>query len=228
MKSKKSKKADLEHRKPIFLQLGLVLALSCVLFAFEWKQSDAEQKKENLIDFGGSQDLADVPITKQLPPAKPSIPPISIATYIITKDGSETIDLTDIFEPDAPDPEIVYTPVVDLEENGIADVTDSARIVVDFNAEYPGGMKAMKEFFAEKITYPAEELQIGMEGTLYVSFIVEKNGDVSNVAIARSLSNNLDNEALKVVKMMPKWKAASDHGKPARQLFTIPFQFKIK
>ncbi len=227
MKPKKSKKADLEHRKPMFFKLGLVLAMSSVLFAFEWKQTEAEQK---VIDYSGgygNQDLASIPITKPDPPAKPQITPLSTATFLFTKDGNETIDLTGTFDPE-PDPDPMYAPIIDSEEKGAIDVTDSALIVVDFDAEFPGGVSAMKQFIAEKITYPEEERQIGMEGTLYVSFVVEKNGAVSNVGIARSLSYNLDNEALRVVKMMPKWKPASDHGKPARQIFTIPFQFKIK
>jgi len=227
MKPKKSKKADLEPRKPLFFKFGLVLALSTVFFAFEWKQTEKEQITQGPIDVGGDQDIWSAPPTKPEPPAKPQIASLSTATFLFTKDGDETIDLTGTFEPE-PDPDIVYVPIVDPDENGAIDVTDSAMIVVDFDAEFPGGVSAMKQFITEKITYPEEERQIGMEGTLYVSFVIEKNGTVSNVGIVRSLSANLDNEAMRVVKMMPKWKPASDHGKAARQKFTIPFLFKIK
>ncbi len=229
MKPKKSKKADLEPRKPLFFKLGLVLALTTVFFAFEWKQTEKEQIVQDPIDVGGDQDIWTAPPTKPDPPSKPHIAPISTATFLFTKDPNEAIDLSGTFNPE-PDPDFdtKYDPVVDPEEKGGADITDSAMIVVDFDAEYPGGVTAMKQFIAEKITYPEEERQIGMEGTLYVSFVVERSGAVSNVEVARSLSPNLDNEAVRVIRMMPKWKPAMDHGKAARQKFTIPFLFKIK
>lgn len=225
METKKNQKVDLEPHKSMFFKIGLILSLSAVLFAFEWKKSDNIETIIENDGFNGIDDPFEVIPTKSTPPKPPSIP-ISWGNLKVIPDGKATFDIGYVFEPDTL--EVAYTPIVDVVETGISDITDSAKVIVDFDAEFPGGIAAMRQFFSENITYPEEERKIGMEGTLYVKFIVEKNGNVSNVGIARSLSYNLDNEALKVIKMMPKWKPASDHGRSVRQFFTIPFSFKIK
>ncbi len=225
METKKSFRADLERRKSLFFNLGLVLALSATLFAFEWKKTEGEVKT-TLIDFEepGIELPPSTPPQKEQPKANTAIMTTAVFNII---NGETNIDFTDIIEIDVPDDYQFSTIGPEVEKN-VIDITDEVKILVDFDAEFPGGHDALTKFISENIRYPQDEYKMGMEGTVYLTFVVEKNGEVSNVNILRSLNVNFDNEAIKMVKSMPKWKPASDHGKLARQKFTMPIKFVLR
>lgn len=224
METKKSMKADLEHRKPLFLKLGLVLALSSALFAFEWKQTEAETKMI-ILDNSFEGDIDITPRTKPDPPAKPEKPTSSTLFNLVGNDVK--VDFVPEFGIDDPLPGEI-APIVEKVEEETKDITDVVKVFVDSEAEFPGGQSELNKFIASKIIYPEDERKIGLEGILYISFVVEKNGMVSNVNVERSLNVNFDQEAIRVISQLPKWKPASDHGKLARQKFTIPIQFTLK
>ena len=93
--------------------------------------------------------------------------------------------------------------------------------------EYPGGIPALSAFLSENIKYPKSALEDSISGRVIISFIVEKNGKISDVQVARSVHPSLDEEAARVVKMMPKWTPGIQNGKPVRVRFTLPVNFKL-
>lgn len=99
--------------------------------------------------------------------------------------------------------------------------------VVEKMPEYPGGNEARVEFLVENVKYPEEARKNGISGTVYVSYIVEKNGEISNVKVLRGVDELLDNEALRVVNMMPAYEPGMQRGKPVRVQFTLPIQFNL-
>lgn len=98
---------------------------------------------------------------------------------------------------------------------------------IDKMPEYPGGIPALSAFLSENIKYPKSALEEGIYGCVYISFVVEKNGKISDVQVARSVHSSLDEEAARVVKMMPKWTPGIQNGKPVRVRFTLPVNFKL-
>lgn len=94
--------------------------------------------------------------------------------------------------------------------------------------EYPGGMAALGKFLGEKIDYPAEAKKKGTEGKVFVNFIVEKDGSVTNVKVLKGVSPELDKEALRVISMLPNWTPGEDKGAPVRVAFTLPINFKLQ
>ena len=93
--------------------------------------------------------------------------------------------------------------------------------------EFPGGQKAMMQWIAQNIQYPKEAVDGHIEGRVVVSFVVEKDGSISNAEVKRSIHESLDKEALRVVNAMPKWKPGMENGQPVRARFHIPVSFKI-
>ncbi len=93
--------------------------------------------------------------------------------------------------------------------------------------KYTGGEQARNKYLMENIKYPESALKQGIQGTVYVSFIVEKDGSVSNVKILRGIGGGCNEEALRVVKEMPRWTPGLYKGKPARVLFNMPIYFKL-
>ena len=99
--------------------------------------------------------------------------------------------------------------------------------VVEVMPQYPGGQIAMLKYIMENIKYPKQIMEEGIQGRVTVSFIVEKDGRVSNVRLLRSVQPLLDKEAVRVVKSMPKWSPGKQKGKPVRVRFNLPVMFKL-
>jgi TonB family protein len=100
-------------------------------------------------------------------------------------------------------------------------------MVVEKMPEYPGGDKEMFEFIASNIEYPAQAKKKGIQGRVYVTFVIEQDGRVSDVRILRGIGGGCDEEALRVVKAMPKWSPGIQKGKPVRVQYNLPLSFKL-
>lgn len=106
-------------------------------------------------------------------------------------------------------------------------VPDSIYNTVEVMPEFPGGMEAMMKYFAENIKYPEEAKEKGISGRVFVQFVIEKDGSVSNVKVLRSIGGGCDEEAVRVVKGMPKWKPGMQKGKAVRVHYNLPLNFKL-
>lgn len=104
---------------------------------------------------------------------------------------------------------------------------DSIYFHVDEFPEFPGGEEARMKFIHDNINYPEMAQESGIQGTVYVKFIIEKDGSISNVEIIRGIGGGCDEEAIRILRMMPKWKPAMSQGKPVRIKFNMPFKFTI-
>jgi TonB family protein len=100
--------------------------------------------------------------------------------------------------------------------------------VVEEMPEYPGGMKAMYAYLGENIKYPQEAKNKGISGTVFITYVVEKDGSVSNVKVLRGVKEDLDKEAIRVVSMMPKWKPGKQKGIPVRVQYNLPIKFSLE
>ena len=110
-----------------------------------------------------------------------------------------------------------------------AEVVDNDTVyqVVDQKPEFPGGEKAMFEFLSKNIVYPEKAKEAGIQGRVFVGFVIEKDGSVSEVKIMKGVGGECDEEALRVVKSMPNWKPGKKDGKVVRVSYTLPINFKL-
>ena len=100
--------------------------------------------------------------------------------------------------------------------------------VVEQMPEFPGGAEGMMTFLANTVKYPKEAMEKGLEGRVLVRFVIEKDGSVSEPKVVRSPNEELDAEALRVVKAMPKWTPGKQNGRVVRVNYTIPVTFKLQ
>ena len=109
------------------------------------------------------------------------------------------------------------------------EATDDSEVYngVDVQPEYPGGINAMYDFIQKNLKYPESAKNKGIEGRVFVQFVVEKDGSLSSFQVLRGVSDDIDAEAVRVLKMMPKWKPGMMNGKPVRVHFTMPFKFQL-
>ena len=106
--------------------------------------------------------------------------------------------------------------------------SDEVFMVVEEMPEYPGGVPALRQFLANSVKYPEEAIKKGIQGKVYVNFVVEKDGSIVVAKIARGVSPELDAEALRVVKLMSKWKPGKQKGEAVRVSYTVPINFALQ
>ena len=100
-------------------------------------------------------------------------------------------------------------------------------VEVDQDPEYPGGIEALYQFIASNIKYPGGP-ETCVTGRVIVSFVIEKDGSITNAKVVRDIAEGFGDEALRVVKLMPKWKPGRQNGKPVRVQFNLPVNFSMK
>lgn len=101
-------------------------------------------------------------------------------------------------------------------------------VAVEQPAEFPGGQAAMMKWLSNNIRYPESAQQNGISGRVVVKFVVERDGSVSSPTIVKGVDRDLDQEALRVVKRMPKWQPGKNNGQPVRSYFNLPVTFRLQ
>lgn len=228
MELKKSPKADLENKRNIFVQLGLVISLGITLLAFSWT---TRVEQANTLGTMAAQDVEDeiIPITRQeeVKPPPPPPPPKVVEMLNIVDDDVEIKDDLDIMDTEADDNTVIdVAPVIHQE----AEVEEEAEVffIVENMPEFPGGELALRKFIANAIKYPVIAQENGIQGKVYVNFVVDKDGSVTQAKIARGVDASLDKEALRVVNTLPKWKPGMQRGKPVKVSYTVPISFVLQ
>lgn len=228
MELKKSEKADLESKKAIFFQIGLIFAMSVMLVAFEWKSYDTQDINTYSNQRVNNEVEEMVQITQQnTPPPPPAPPPPSIVLNIVENTAQINDDISIDAEADESTQVDEYkTPVpVQAEETEVQE--QEVFLVVENAPAFPGGDAARMKFLQDNIKYPVMAKESGIQGTVYVTFVVERSGAVTDVKILRGIGGGCDEEAVRVVKNMPKWEPGKQRGKPVRVQFNMPIKFTL-
>ena len=216
MEPKKNPDISLEKKKGLFFQIGLVITLVIVLGAFEWKSYDKVAYNLGQLNLDDLEEEI-IPITKQevKPPPPPPPPPEVIE---IVEDDVEIEDEIEIEDTES-DEDVE----IEIEEED----DEEFFMVVENMPEFPGGDLGLMKYIQKSVKYPAIAKEYNITGKVYVSFIVDKKGSVTNVKIVRGVDKNLDAEAMRVVKSLPKYKPGKQRGKSVRVMFTIPINFTL-
>jgi len=228
MELKKSPKADLENKRNIFVQIGLVISLGLCLLAFEWTSSVEQASSLGTME---QQEVEDeiIPITRaeEVKPPPPPPPPKVVEVLNIVDDETEIDDELQIEDTEADDQTVIdVAPVIQQEKE--TEEESQVFFIVEDMPEFPGGEIALRKFIANAIKYPVIAQENGIQGKVYVNFVVDKDGSVINAKIARGVDPSLDKEALRVVNSLPKWKPGMQRGKPVKVSYTVPISFVLQ
>ena len=109
----------------------------------------------------------------------------------------------------------------------VSQVSDSIYLFVDQQPEFPGGMYGVDKYFEQAITYPEQAIRDSIEGKVYVSFVVEIDGSLSNVKLLKGIGGGCDEEAIRAVNAMPFWSSGKFEGNPVRNSITLPIKFSL-
>jgi protein TonB len=103
---------------------------------------------------------------------------------------------------------------------------DSVRIIVETMPEFPGGIKGLSNFLSQHLKYPKQARRAGVQGTVRVDFVVDEQGHPANVLVSQGIGYGCDEEAIRVVQLMPTWKPGTQDGKPVAVQFSLPINFR--
>ncbi len=228
MELKKNPKADLEKRRGLYLEIGLVVTLVAALVAFNVKSYDKEEKEQ--MERAISDEQEEIIIQTQQeelpPPPPPEAPEVTTEFEVVEDDAEIKTELVVNAEVTDDTKNIEITPVKIEEEEEEEDV--QIFTVVENDPMFPGGMEALYKYLRENIKYPQLARDNNITGKVYVTFVVEKDGSIANPRVLKDIGGGCGQEAIRVVKSMPKWTPGKQRGKAVRVQFNLPVSFNLQ
>lgn len=225
MEEKKSPKANLEDKKLMFIQIGLIISLAVTWAVFEIKSYDKREIDESLLRQTTVLEEEMVEITKQEQKPQPVELPKQTTQLEIVQDDVEVEDIEINAEVDQQ--EVIEEYVApEIEEEEV--VEQEIFQIVEEMPSFPGGEQKLLEYVAKNVKYPQIARESGIKGRVFISFVVEPDGSVSNVGVLRGIGGGCDEEAIRVVKNMPKWKPGKQRGKAVRVSYMLPINFQLQ
>lgn len=224
MEKKKSPEADLEKNRIPLILAGVVFAAALMLVAFEWRTFETRVADLGELELDLIEDEI-IPVSIQQPPPPP--PPPAPTTVIEIVEDEEEIE-EELVMPDleiTENTEVVVEEIQDVQEE-VAE--EQIFTIVEEMPSFPGGEEALMKYLGNNIRYPAIAKDAGIQGTVYVTFVVEKDGEVTNVRVLRDIGGGTAEEAIRVVENMPDWKPGKQRGKSVKVQYNLPIRFTLR
>ena len=229
MEIKKSLKANLENKKLLFTEIGFVVALLLVLFAFERTSKDAivstleaEQAAVEIEDM--------VPITESTPPPPEVAPKIPVFSddIDIVDDDIKVEDMFQTLEDDANMGVEIMDYVEEVQEEVVEEEAIPFQLVEQKPSFNGGDANEFSKWVNKNLDYPEIAKENGVQGKVILQFTVNPDGSVSNVKVLRGVDSSLDKEAVRVVSKSPKWKPGRQRDRAVKVTYTFPVIFQLR
>ena len=229
MEIKKSEKANLENKKLLFIEIGLILSLLIVYVALEWTSKETntavlEDNTEILIE---EEIISTNMETPPPPPAAPKIPVLSDQIDIV----DDEIELEDDMFMNLEDDSSLGVEIMDyveVEEEVVEEEAIPFQLVEEKPSFQGGDANQFSKWVNSRLAYPEIAKENGVSGRVTLQFTVEKDGSVTKVRVLRGVDPSLDKEAVRVVSMSPKWKPGKQRDRAVPVTYTFPVIFQLR
>ena len=231
MEIKKSPKANLENKKLLFTEIGLIIALGVVYLAFDWSTAEKQVSVfEETAEVVEAEEM--VPITQETPPppptAAPKIPVLSDQIDIV----DDEVQVDDNMFMNLEDDASMGVEIMDYVETVEEEVVEEEAIPFQFVEEKPsfmgGDANAFSKWVNERLVYPEIAKENGVSGRVTLQFTVNTDGTVSNIKVLRGVDPSLDKEAVRVVSMSPKWTPGKQRDRAVKVTYTLPVILQLR
>ena len=223
MEIKKNKDVDLTKKSGLFLNIGLVISLSLTLFAFEYKSYGDGSLMELSSINDDFEEMMEIPPTEQLPPPPPKIQQPEIIEVPDEEEIEEEIEV---------DLDVEITEETEIEEAVFEDpveeeIADEVFTIVEKQPMPSGGINGFNRFVKQNLIYPKRAHRMGIEGKVFIQFIVQKDGAITDVKVIRGIGAGCDEEAIRVIQKSPKWTPGKQRGRAVRVRMVLPITFSL-
>jgi len=214
--------------KTLLFTMSLCLSLTFVILGINWKFYESG----DLVDLGiiddSFEELTEVPISSQ-PPPPPPIAKIEnvVIVEVENEEVLEELDLNidvEITQADVIDDVVYDDMALDIEQESAEEIFQ----IVEDKPEPEGGISSFYTYVAETLHYPTVAKRLGVSGVVYVRFVVEKDGDITDANVIKGIGAGCDEEAVKVINNAPNWIPGKQRGKPVRVYMTVPIRFILR
>lgn len=211
----------------LFFSLGLAISLLLVIVVFEWKSYDKIETVDITSTAFDTEEILDIPVTEQPPP-----PPQKVIQQpnIIEVTEEEIIEEIEVdFDVEITTEEAVaQTEEMVLDDAPEEEFADEIFTIVEEQPTPVGGMNAFMTFIHDKLRYPASAARMGVEGRVFVQFVVNKDGQLTDFTVVKGIGGGCDEEALRVLKSAPPWNPGKQRGHAVRVRMIIPIHFALR
>ncbi|MEO9849854.1 MAG: energy transducer TonB [Reichenbachiella sp.] len=223
MELRKNPKIDLERKRSAFFNIGLAISLLLVTSAFEWKfYNDGIVEIPDHFD-ENFEEIIEIPPTVQPPPPPPVV---ELPRIIEIEDDIEIEEeIKVIFDAEVDEDDVIEDIIFDtpLDE----EVVEEPLLFVEKMPEPLGGMDSFYRYVGKKMKYPNQARRMGIEGRVFVQFVVDKQGRLTEVQAIKGIGGGCDEEAVRVVKNTPQWSPGKQRGRPVKVRMVLPITFRL-
>ncbi len=231
METKKSKKANIEGLKGIFIEVGLIISLALMILAFNWSSSGEGEAALQEVK-GEIEEEVDVPITEEFtppPPVEVEVPIVSDEMILV--DNSMDIQSTNLFSSEDDNrfavTEVPYVAGKQVTEEAVFEEDIMYEVVQEKPLFQGGDANGFSKWVTSKIVYPTIAQENGIQGRVILSFRIASDGSLTDIKVLRSVDPALDKEAVRVVSSSPKWTPGKQHNKAVPVRYTFPVNFTL-
>ena len=223
MEVKKTKRADLQNRRVLFMEIGLVVALAIVVGAFAWGQS--EKVVVAMVDtVAAAEQEVIVNTEQQQKPPEVRVQPVQVLSDFINVVRNDTQITTDYSFDDFSEDFVVEVPVVQEEE-----VEDIPVYVAEEMPTFQGGdLNVFRNWVQSRLVYPRMAQENNIQGKVVLKFVIERDGTLTNIEEIASPDKSLTEEAIRVLKQSPKWSPGKQRNKPVRVFYILPIDYMLQ
>ena len=226
MEIKKSPKADLQNKRGLLLEIGLIISLGLVILAFWYtpKERTIEKFDQEVVVI--EEDLTEITRQDQKPPEPPKkveVKVIADLLEVVTNDTKITTEVS--FTEFDENTEVIQQ--VEVVEEEIED--DQPFLVAETMPSFQGGdLNTFRNWVQQNVRFPQIALENGIQGRVVVTFVIEKDGTLTNIEVLQAPDRSLSEEAVRVLETSPKWEPGMQSNKAVRVKYTLPVDFQIR
>ncbi|MBE6231649.1 MAG: energy transducer TonB [Bacteroidales bacterium] len=229
MEIKKSEKANLESKKLLFVEIGLIISLAITYVAFEWT---SKETKVSMLDDTNEIVLEEeiIPITQETPPPPPAAPKIPVLSDQIDIVDDE-IELEDDMFMNLEDDSSLGVEIMDyieVEEEVVEEEAIPFQLVEKRPSFQGGDANTFSKWVNQRLVYPEIAKENGVQGRVTLQFTIEKDGTLTKVKVLRGVDPSLDKEAVRVVSSSPKWTPGKQRDRSVPVTYTFPVIFQLR
>ncbi len=226
MEIKKSPKADLQNKRGLLLEIGLIFSLLCVIGAFAY--TPKEHRIEKMVDqvVVVEEEITEITRQDQKPPEAPKKVEVKVIADILTAVTNETKITTEVdFAEFDEDTEIIQQ--VEVEEEVVED--DQPFLIAETMPSFQGGdLNTFRNWVQSNVKFPQIALENGIQGRVVLSFVIEKDGRLTNIQVLKTPDRSLSDEAIRVLQKSPKWAPGKQRNQVVRVKYTLPVDFRVQ
>lgn len=227
MEIKKNPKADLKNKRGLLLEIGLVISLLLVIAAFEYTPEEKRIEKVDLQTAIVEEQIVEITRQDQKPPEPPKkveVKVIADLLQVVTNDTKITteVDFTEFDE----DVDVVQTVGV-VEEEVVEE--DQPFLIAETMPSFQGGdLNTFRAWVQQNVRFPQIALENGIQGRVVLSFVIEKDGRLTNIQVLQTPDRSLSEEAVRVLSKSPKWSPGKQRNQVVRVKYTLPVDFRVQ